>query len=96
MRFLRLFFLFVRRLLLVGWLEHVEQRVPRQRDHLFGNVARVVGAAQLHQRADEPFVVVRVELDLVGQNVIALDPCVFRAEAGLELPGCFRDRKSVV
>jgi hypothetical protein len=89
-RFLRLFFLFVRRLLLVGRLEHVEQRMPWQRDHLFGNVAGVVEAAQLHQRAHEPFVVVGVELDLVGQNVIALDPCVFRAEAGLELPGCFR------
>ncbi len=72
MRFLRLFFLFVRRQLLVGGLEYVEQRMPRQIDHLFGDITSVVDAAQLHQRADEPFVIVGVELDLVGQNVIAL------------------------
>ena len=61
--------------------------MPRQIDHVLGRAAGVVGAAQLQQRAHQPFVVVCIEMHLVGDHAVVDHPRVFGADRGLQLPG---------
>ena len=60
--------------------------MARQLDHVLRQVHRAPHRADVVQVADEPFVVVREVVDLIGQNVVAHHVGVIHACAGFLLP----------